>query len=150
MVPKGGIEPPWRVTPRDFESRASASSATSAPRVGSYVIHDGGAAGGVGFRPNASGPSPALNYTSRLSLGASGGTACFFDPREVHSPRNAFYLFSRESERRYRSSDAFSRARSPSGTRGNPRPHATFRASVPGVALGPYRQGPSPSSRSTI
>ena len=30
MVPKGGIEPPWRVTPRDFESRASASSATSA------------------------------------------------------------------------------------------------------------------------
>ncbi len=30
MVPKGGVEPPWYQVPRDFESRASASSATSA------------------------------------------------------------------------------------------------------------------------
>jgi hypothetical protein len=30
MVPKGGVEPPWPQGPRDFESRASASSATSA------------------------------------------------------------------------------------------------------------------------
>jgi site-specific recombinase XerD len=29
-VPKGGVEPPWYQVPRDFESRASASSATSA------------------------------------------------------------------------------------------------------------------------
>src|SRR5437867_3879918 len=31
LVPKGGVEPPWPRGPRDFESRASASSATSAP-----------------------------------------------------------------------------------------------------------------------
>jgi hypothetical protein len=30
VVPKGGVEPPWYQVPRDFESRASASSATSA------------------------------------------------------------------------------------------------------------------------
>ena len=30
MVPKGGVEPPWYQVPRDFESRASANSATSA------------------------------------------------------------------------------------------------------------------------
>ena len=32
LVPKGGVEPPWYQVPRDFESRASASSATSALR----------------------------------------------------------------------------------------------------------------------
>jgi integrase len=31
-VPKGGVEPPWYQVPRDFESRASASSATSASK----------------------------------------------------------------------------------------------------------------------
>lgn len=30
MVPKGGVEPPRVVSPADFESAASASSATSA------------------------------------------------------------------------------------------------------------------------
>ncbi len=30
MVPKEGVEPSWGAAPRDFESRASADSATSA------------------------------------------------------------------------------------------------------------------------
>ena len=37
-VPKGGVEPPWYQVPRDFESRASASSATSASK---HAVPDG-------------------------------------------------------------------------------------------------------------
>jgi hypothetical protein len=41
-VPKGGVEPPWYQVPRDFESRASASSATSASKALSSTRTSGG------------------------------------------------------------------------------------------------------------
>jgi hypothetical protein len=61
MVPKEGVEPSWGAAPRDFESRASADSATSAlcdcdsdmiaqrPVLGKFILGGGGRRARVSF-----------------------------------------------------------------------------------------------------